>query len=378
VVKTFYFLGLFCSHQQTYASTSARKREKINMRKQTLKGLAVGLVAVFGLAACGSSDSSSDTTAAEEATESAGLACEVTDIGGVDDKGFNQNAYDGLLLAEAELGVSIDLLESASDADYQPNLQSFVDKGCNVIVTVGFLLADATKAAAEANPTVQFAIVDSNTSAANVQGLTFATDQPSFLAGYMAAATTTSGVVGTFGGINIPPVSIFMQGFALGVEYYNAQKGTSVKVLGWDVAKQDGTFSGDFSDQTKGASIAKSMADEGADIIFPVAGPVGLGSSQFAMDSAGAVKIIGVDVDMSISNPTQAEVYVASVLKKIDAAVLQAVKDALAGSGGGTDYLGTLENGGVGVAITSTVAPDLQAELDAVAAGIIDGSIVTK
>jgi len=243
---------------------------------------------------------------------------------------------------------------------------------------VGFLLADATKAAAEANPTVQFAIVDSNTSAANVQGLTFATDQPSFLAGYMAAATTKSGVVGTFGGINIPPVAIFMQGFALGVEYYNAQKGTSVKVLGWDVAKQDGTFSGDFSDQTKGASIAKSMADEGADIIFPVAGPVGLGSSQFAMDSAGAVKIIGVDVDMSISNPTQAEVYVASVLKKIDAAVLQAVKDALAASGGGTDYLGTLENGGVGVAITSTVTPELQAELDAVAAGIIDGSIVTK
>ncbi|GDX19892.1 BMP family ABC transporter substrate-binding protein [Actinomycetes bacterium] len=345
------------------------------MRKQTLKGLAVGLVAVVGLAACGSSDSSSDTTVAAGA---AGLACEVTDIGGVDDKGFNQNAYDGLKLAEAELGVSIDLLESASDADYQPNLQSFVDKGCNVIVTVGFLLADATKAAAEANPTVQFAIVDSNTSAPNVQGLTFATDQPSFLAGYMAAATTKTGIVGTFGGINIPPVAIFMQGFAKGVEYYNAQKGTSVKVLGWDIAKQDGTFSGDFSDQTKGTSIAKSMADEGADIIFPVAGPVGLGASQFAMDSAGAVKIIGVDVDMTISNPTQAEVYVASVLKKIDAAVLQAVKDALAGTGGGTDYLGTLENGGVGVAITSTVTPELQAELDAVTAGIIDGSIVTK
>jgi len=208
--------------------------------------------------------------------------------------------------------------------------------------------------------------------------LTFATDQPSFLAGYMAAATTKSGIVGTFGGINIPPVAIFMQGFAKGVEYYNAQKGTSVKVLGWDIAKQDGTFSGDFQDQTKGTSIAKSMSDEGADIIFPVAGPVGLGASQFAMDSAGKVKIIGVDVDMSISNPTQAEVYVASVLKKIDAAVLQAVKDALAKTGGGTDYLGTLENGGVGVAITSTITPELQAELDAVTAGIIDGSIVTK
>jgi basic membrane protein A len=344
------------------------------MRKQTLKGLAVGLVAVVGLAACGSS-SSSDTTVAAGA---AGLACEVTDTGGVDDKGFNQIAHEGLLQAETELGVTTDLLESTTDADYAPNLQSFVDKGCNVIVTVGFLLADATKAAAEANPTVQFAIVDSNTSAPNVQGLTFATDQPSFLAGYMAAATTKSGIVGTFGGINIPPVATFMQGFAKGVEYYNAQKGTSVKVLGWDIAKQDGTFSGDFNDQTKGTSIAKSMADEGADIIFPVAGPVGLGASQFAMDSAGKVKIIGVDVDMAVSNPTQAEVYVASVLKKIDAAVLQAVKDALAKTGGGTDYLGTLENGGVGVSITSTITPELQAELDAVTAGIIDGSIVTK
>lgn len=344
------------------------------MRKQTLKGLAVGLVAVVGLAACGSS-SSSDTTVAAGA---AGLACEVTDTGGVDDKGFNQIAHEGLLQAETELGVTTDLLESTTDADYAPNLQSFVDKGCNVIVTVGFLLADATKAAAEANPTVQFAIVDSNTSAPNVQGLTFATDQPSFLAGYMAAATTKSGIVGTFGGINIPPVATFMQGFAKGVEYYNAQKGTSVKVLGWDIAKQDGTFSGDFSDQTKGTSIAKSMADEGADIIFPVAGPVGLGASQFAMDSAGKVKIIGVDVDMSVSNPTQAEVYVGSVLKKIDAAVLQAVKDALAKTGGGTDYLGTLANGGVDIAITSTITPELQAELDAVKAGIIDGSIVTK
>ena len=341
------------------------------MRKQTLKGLAVGLVAVVGLAACGSSDSAADTTVAAGA---AGLACEVTDIGGVDDKGFNQNAYDGLKLAEAELGVSIDLLESASDADYQPNLQSFVDKGCNVIVTVGFLLADATKAAAEANPTVQFAIVDSNTSAANVQGLTFATDQPSFLAGYMAAATTKSGIVGTFGGINIPPVAIFMQGFAKGVEYYNAQKGTSVKVLGWDIAKQDGTFSGDFNDQTKGTSIAKSMSDEGADIIFPVAGPVGLGASQFAMDSAGKVKIIGVDVDMSISNPDAASVYIASVLKNIDAAVLAAVTDTVNGVKTSDNYVGTLANGGVGVAYTAVPA-ELQAEVEAIGKGIADGTI---
>ena len=353
----------------------------MNMRKQTMKGLAVGLVAVFALAACGGSDTASDTTAAAVDTTPAaptGLACEVTDTGGVDDKGFNQIAYEGLLQAADSLGVTTEVLESVSDADYAPNLQSFVDKGCNIIITVGFLLADATKTFAEANPTVQFAIVDSNTSAANVQGLTFATDQPSFLAGYMAAATTQTGIVGTFGGINIPPVSIFMQGFAKGVEYYNAQKGTSVKVLGWDMAKQDGTFAGNFNSLDDGRNIAKSQSDEGADIIFPVAGPVGLGSAAFAMESGGKVKIIGVDVDMSVSNATQAEVYVASVLKKIDAAVLAAVGNALNGEGGGTDYLGTLENGGVGVAITSTITPELQAELDAVTAGIIDGSIVSK
>ena len=373
--------GVFCIYQQTRVSIWIRKREKIKMRKQTMKGLAVGLVAVFALAACGGSDTASDTTAAAVDTTPAaptGLACEVTDTGGVDDKGFNQIAYEGLLQAADSLGVSTEVLESATDADYAPNLQSFIDKGCNVIVTVGFLLADATKVAAEANPTVQFAIVDSNTSAANVQGLTFATDQPSFLAGYMAAATTQTGIVGTFGGINIPPVSIFMQGFAKGVEYYNAQKGTTVKVLGWDIAKQDGTFAGNFNSLDDGRNIAKSQSDEGADIIFPVAGPVGLGASAFAMESGGKVKIIGVDVDMSVSNATQAEVYVGSVLKKIDAAVLAAVGSALNGEGGGTDYLGTLENGGVGVAITSTITPELQAELDAITAGIIDGSIVTK
>jgi len=351
------------------------------MTSKSFKRLAFGLVAVFTLAACGGSDGATDSTEAPVVTEEteapapAGLACQVTDTGGVDDKGFNQIAYEGLLQAETELGVEITVLESTSDADYEPNLQSFIDKGCNVIITVGFLLADATKVAAEANPTVQFAIVDSNTSAANVQGLTFATDQPSFMAGYMAAAISKSGVVATYGGIPIPPVTVFMQGFAKGVEYYNAQNGAKVKVLGWDVAKQDGTFGGGFSDLSVGASIAKSFADEGADVIFPVAGPMGLGSAQFAMDSKGKVKIVGVDVDMSVSNAAQAEVYVGSVLKKIDAAVLAAVGNALNGEGGGTDYLGTLANGGVGLAVTSTITPELQAELDAIQAGIIDGSI---
>ena len=351
------------------------------MRKRTFKGLAIGLVAVVGLAACGGSDDTAteDTEAVTEETtaEPTGLACQVTDVGGVDDKGFNQAAYEGLLQAQAELGVAVEYLESQGDADYDPNLQSFVDKGCDVIITVGFLLADATKKYAEANPDVAFAIVDSNTSAANVQGLTFAANEGAFLTGYLSAAMSETGVVGTYGGMNIPPVVIWMQGFALGVKYYNEQKGADVKVLGWDIDKQDGTFAGNFESLDDGRNIAKTMYDEGADIIFTVAGPVGLGSAAFAQETDGKLRIIGVDKDMAISDAENANVYLASALKGVTAAVFQAVQDALAGTGGGTDYVGTLANGGAGYVVSQEIPAELQAELDEIQQGIIDGAIAT-
>jgi len=351
------------------------------MRKRTFKGLAIGLVAVVGLAACGGSDDTAteDTDAVTEETtaEPTGLACQVTDVGGVDDKGFNQAAYEGLLQAQAELGVAVEYLESQGDADYDPNLQSFVDKGCDVIITVGFLLADATKKYAEANPDVAFAIVDSNTSAANVQGLTFAANEGAFLTGYLSAAMSETGVVGTYGGINIPPVTVWMQGFALGVKYYNEQKGADVEVLGWDIDKQDGTFAGNFESLDDGRNIAKTMYDEGADIIFTVAGPVGLGSAAFAQETDGKLRIIGVDKDMSISDAENANVYLGSALKGVTAAVFQAVQDALAGTGGGTDYVGTLANGGAGYVVSQEIPAELQAELDEIQQGIIDGAIAT-
>lgn len=351
------------------------------MRKRTFKGLAIGLVAVVGLAACGGSDDTAteDTEAVTEETtaEPTGLACQVTDVGGVDDKGFNQAAYEGLLQAQSELGVAAEYLESQGDADYDPNLQSFIDKGCDVIITVGFLLADATKKYAEANPDVAFAIVDSNTSAANVQGLTFAANEGAFLTGYLSAAMSETGVVGTYGGINIPPVTVWMQGFALGVKYYNEQKGADVKVLGWDIDKQDGTFAGNFESLDDGRNIAKTMYDEGADIIFTVAGPVGLGSAAFAQETDGKLRIIGVDKDMAISDAENANVYLASALKGVTAAVFQAVQDALAGTGGGTDYVGTLANGGAGYVVSQEIPAELQAELDEIQQGIIDGAIAT-
>lgn len=358
------------------------EREKYTMRKHKgLKSAALAIAAFALIAsACGSDDAAEEVT--EEATEETTaplpgadtLACMVTDTGGVDDKGFNQISYAGMQQAESELGVTIDLLESTSDADYAPNLQSFADKGCNITVTVGFLLGDATKAAAEANAGLSYAIVDYayDPAIANARGLVFATDQPSFMAGYLSAAMSTTGIVGTYGGVNIPPVTIFMEGFRKGVEYYNTQKGATVKLLGWDGT--DGTFAGNFESLDDGKNIAKSQADEGADIIFPVAGPVGLGSAQYALESGGKVKIIGVDVDMSVSNPDAAEVYIASVLKKIDAAVFAAIKDVVEGSGVTDNYVGTLANGGVGVAFTA-VPDDLKAEVEAIGAGIADGSI---
>ncbi len=351
------------------------------MRKQTFKGLAIGLVAVVGLAACGGSDDTATEEVTEETTEaveSAGLACQVTDLGGVDDKGFNQAAYEGLQQAEAELGVEIQYLESQSDGDYDPNLQSFVDQGCDIIVTVGFLLADATKAFAEANPDVAFAIVDSNSSAPNVQGLTYAANEGAFITGYLSAAESKTGVVGTYGGINIPPVTVWMQGFAKGVMYYNEQKGTDVKVLGWDVDAQDGTFAGNFESLDDGRNIAKSMYDEGADVIFTVAGPVGLGSAAFAQETEGKLRIIGVDKDMAISDAENASVYLGSALKGVTASVFEAIRSALNGEGGGTDYLGTIANGGAGYVVSLEISAELQAELDAIEAGIVDGSIVTQ
>ena len=343
------------------------------MRK-TKRVAALALTAsLFVVAACGSDESEPATTGA---AESAISACQVTDVGGVDDKGFNQSAYAGLQQAKTDLGVSINLLESKSDADYAPNIQAFLDKKCSVIITVGFLLGGATAAAAKANPDQQFAIIDSDANddnatpddfaddvnLANVRALNFSTDEPSFIAGYLAAGMTKTGTVATYGGINIPPVTIFMTGFLNGVNYYNEQKGTTVKVLGWDGT--EGSFAGNFESLDDGKKLAQGFADEGADIIFPVAGPVGLGSSAYAAE-VGDIRIIGVDVDMYVSNDKEKQVYLTSVLKNIDAAVLDTVSNVVADGKSGADYLGTFANGGVGIAPFHDQDADVPAELKA-------------
>src|SRR4029079_3716931 len=130
---------------------------------------------------------------------------------------------------------------------------------------------DAVTKIAKKNPDQQYAQIDSSSSGANVYGLQYNTAQGAFLGGYLAAATSKSGKVATYGGLNIPPVTIYMDGFWEGVQYYNKQKSKSVQVLGWDENKQKaGTFANSFTDQNKGKQISQAFIQQGADIIFPV------------------------------------------------------------------------------------------------------------
>jgi basic membrane protein A len=319
-----------------------------------------------------------------EAPPAAGIkVCQVTDTGGIDDRSFNATAWKGVVDAEQQLGAEGKYLESQEQADYEKNINAFIEEGCDLIVTVGFLLGDATASAAEANPEQLFTIVDFayDPGYDNVLGLVFATDQAAFLAGYVAAGVTQTGKVGTFGGIQIPPVTVFMDGFSLGVDYYNEEHGTTVEVLGWDPVTQTGLFTGNFESTDDGRALGETLMDEGADIIMPVAGPVGLGTAAAAMERGNAY-IIGVDVDWTVSAPEYTSITLTSVQKNMDVAVFNAAKQVQDGTFTGGLFVGTLENNGVGLApfheLDNLVSADLKAELEQVRAGIIAGDIPTS
>jgi len=208
------------------------------------------------------------------------------------------------------------------------------------------------------------------------------TDEAAFMAGYLAAGMTKTGKVGTFGGLPIPTVTIFMKGFVEGVDYYNAQKGTAVEVLGYDLADETkGLFSMSFDDQAKGKELAISLMDEGADIIMPVAGPVGLGAAAAAKERGNAL-IIGVDSDWYLTAPDYAAITLTSVMKLMDVTTKNTIKAAMDGTFAGGVTVGNLANGGVGLApyhdLDASVPADLKAEVEALKAGIIDGSIKLK
>ena len=343
------------------------------MTKKLFAVLSVLLIASVVLGAC----ASTEPTAAPAAKVK---VCQITDTGGIDDKSFNATAWKGITTAQDTLGVEGKYLESKEVADYEKFLNAFIEEDCNLIITVGFLIGDATMAAAEANPDVKFSIVDYNydPAVANIVGQIFDTDEAGVLAGYLAAGVTKTGIVGTFGGLPIPTVTIFMDGFVKGVNMYNKAKGTEVKVLGWDVDTQTGLFSNSFDDQQKGNELAKSLMDEGADIIMPVAGPVGLGAAA-AIKERGNAYLIGVDSDWALTSPEYADITLTSVMKLMDATTLQVIQSVIDGTFVGGDVIGTLANGGVAIApyhdLASLVPAELTAEIEQLKADIISGAV---
>ena len=165
------------------------------------------------------------------------------------------------------------------------NINTFVGEKCGIIITVGFLMGDATENAAKANPTEEFAIVDNpgampRSSGTRPHQLTYNTVQDGFLGGYLAAGMTKTGKVATFGGHELPTVTIYMDGFWDGVQYYNPQHGTHVQVLGWNEQTQKGAFTGTSPTRPRARRSPRRSSSEGADIIFPVAGDVGLGAPR--------------------------------------------------------------------------------------------------
>jgi len=354
---------------------------------------ALGGALALALAACGSApDDSSGSSASSSSTAAAGASdfkgCIVSDSGGFNDKSFNESALNGLNKVKSDLGIQTAQAESKTDDAYAPNIDNLVSQDCNMIVSVGFKLSTATADAAKANTDVDFALVDALPTDAdgnpvtldNVKPLQFDTAQASYLAGYLAAGMSKTGKVGTYGGLAIPTVTVFMDGFADGVAKYNEVKGKNVQVLGWDKATQKGLFNPPDAPFAPGSGKANadSLVAQGADILLPVAGGAALDALTTAKANPGTL-VIWVDSDGALINPDSTSVILTSVMKLIDAAVNSAVTDAAQGKFDASPYVGTLENGGVGLApyhdLDSQVSADLKKEVDQLKADIISGKI---
>jgi basic membrane protein A and related proteins len=311
-----------------------------------LRAIMLALLAalVLGIAACGDDDDDDgngggggDTAAEEQPAIKAGV---VTDIGGLNDRSFNFLANKGLEDAQSELGAEGRVLISESNGDYVPNLTTLAQQGFDLIVPVGFLMADATNTVASKLPESKFAIVDFpaaglESKPKNVEGLLFRENEAGYLAGYLAglwAKDNDATAVSTVGGQKIPPVDGYIAGFQAGAK----EAFPKVETLN--------AYSQDFVDQAKCKEIALDQISKGSKVVFQVAGQCGLGALDAAKEEG--VQGIGVDADQAYLGPH----ILTSALKKVDVAVFDAIKRAQDGSfKGGTDVIATVENGGVGI-----------------------------
>ena len=312
--------------------------------------------------------------------------CLALDTGGVDDRSFNEGAWKG---AQGSTVSTAEYLPATSSADFAPNIKKFVDKGCDLIVGVGFAISAEIVKSAKANPKINYAVVDDAgqdcdanyncKDVANVKGLTFQTDEAAFMAGYLAAGMSKTGKVATYGGAPYPTVTIFMDGYARGVAYYNKKKSKSVQVLGWDPANpKSGTFVGNFSDQAKALTISKGFEQQGADVILPVGGSLG---APYAAESEKSKKSMTIWVDSDGYGLLTAgkSILLTTVVKEIGASIKSVAKDVSAKKFTGAKYVGTLKHKGVSIAeyhdLSGRVPGTLKNEVRAIRDAIIAGTL---
>lgn len=354
----------------------------MRLRRITAFAAVAGL-ATAGLAACGTPDSGGDgqsPSGGGSGATSDVKACLVASMGGLEDRSFNQSANEGLMRAASELGVQTAVVAPQADADFTPAINNMVSQGCHLIIGVGFDQATQISEVAAGNPDVDFALVDSTFSEElpNAKPLLFDTAQASFLAGYLAAGMSTTGSVATFLGGKIPPTMVFADGFVQGAEYYNEENGTSVQVLGWDVAAQDGVAIGNFQDVSRGQQFANQLIEQGADVILPVAGAAGTGALAAARASNG-VSIIWVDSDGYYTEPDFSDLIMTSVLKQVGNAVYDTIEEYKNGEFTAEAYVGVLENDGVALApyhdYEDVIPTELQEGVDSVRERIINGEV---
>jgi basic membrane protein A and related proteins len=303
------------------------------LSKQRVLPLALAVIAAMVLTAVGFVASG---TAAPRATFKAGL---VSDVGRFNDKGFNQNQLTGLKRAAKVLKIQYRAIESRSAGDYLPNMASLARSGYNIVISAGFLLNDATEDVADQFPSTKFAITDYSVLAfkrhhSNIEGLTYATQQNSYLVGCLAAkvaARQGKKNISVVGGVKIPPVDTFLAGYKAGAQ--KCVPGTTVQT----------GYSQDFIDQAKCKSIAQNQLDAGSQVVFNVAGPCGLGALDAAKERGRWG--VGVDVDQSFLG----NYILTSAVKRVDQGIFLAVQGAKNGKGfkGGKDLLFNLKNKGV-------------------------------
>jgi basic membrane protein A len=349
------------------------------MTRSPLRGLAALVICLFllpfGLAACGSDESSSGSggssgnSQSSDSGDSGGEKLKVamvTDIGGLNDRSFNATAYKGLKAAKSDLGVDIRVLTSNKDSDYVPNLSSLARQKYDVVFAVGFLMAAATEKVANSFPNTKFAIIDSSqadmkSKPKNVEGLLFAEQESGYLAGYMAGLYTKAKggdqVISSVGGQKIPPVDHYIAGYQAGAKAANP-----------DIKTLNG-YSQDFVDQAKCKEIALNQIQQGSQVVFQVAGGCGLGALDAAKEKG--VQGVGVDVDQAYIGPQ----VMTSAVKRIDQAVLDTVKAAQDGTWKAGDKLFNLTNDGTGIGKTNEVGAKYQAKVDKIEQQIKDGEI---